>query len=198
MTLPGEPQRPSVGAQHPRSLQSPECNRLACGGSSSTPDHVRHPFAILATVEPHPVPTAVQQRRQKRICRGAIVKGAVVAIPQFRGSSASVAQPAEQRSATALDHVLIPEDVRRVQVGVKPPEEPVEDDELAPQHLGLPLQRPGHTAVELLPGRDTACQQSSTAFSNTEMSLNAGRGEEVNRVGVRGVECRTRGCIEEG
>ena len=36
------------------------------------------------------------------------------------------------------------------------------------------------------------------AFSNTEMSLNAGRGEEVNRVGVRGVECRTRGCIEEG
>ena len=36
------------------------------------------------------------------------------------------------------------------------------------------------------------------AFSNTEMSLNAGRGEEVNRGGVRGVECRTRGCIEEG
>ena len=36
------------------------------------------------------------------------------------------------------------------------------------------------------------------AFSNTKMSLNAGRRDEVNRVGVRGVECRTRGCIEEG
>ena len=46
--------------------------------------------------------------------------------------------------------------------------------------------------------RNVHIRDRRTAFSNTKMSLNGGRGDEVNRVGVRGVECRTRGCIEEG
>ena len=62
----------------------------------------------------------------------------------------------EQGKVTACDQLFVPDDILRCEVGLEASVEPVEDDELTPQHLRLLVQRAAEFLVELLARRNAS------------------------------------------
>ena len=98
----------------------------------------------------------LQQCVQQLVDDRTSVQPTVIAALQRNRKSLRVPQPAVQHQTSALDHIFVSDDVGRGQVSGIVPEEPVQDDDLAPQQVGLPIQRTVQRRVQLLAGRNAA------------------------------------------